>query len=115
MKSLLDSFKYAFRGITILIRDERNFKIHLVALVAVVFAGFYFKISNGEWIDILLISGAVLMAEALNSSIEKIMDHLHPEHHEKVRLIKDIAAGAVLLLAITAVVIAVLTFAPYIK
>lgn len=112
---LLKSFGNALRGIGELIKSEKNFQIHLLALTLVVALGFYFSIKADEWIDILLISGAVLMAEAFNSSIEKLMDHLHPERHEKVRVIKDIAAGAVLLLAITAIIIAVLIFLPYMK
>lgn len=110
---LVKSFRNAINGIFQLLRTEKNFQIHILALAAVTVLGIHFGISSQEWVDILLISGAVLMAEALNSSIEKLSDHLHPERHEKVKLVKDIAAGAVLLLAITAVIIAMLIFTPY--
>lgn len=111
---LLKSFGNAFRGIIELVKTEKNFQIHMLALSIVVALGFYFVIKPEEWVDILLISSAVLGAEAFNTSIEKMMNFLHPDHHEKVKMIKDVAAGAVLLLAIAAVVIAVLIFVPYI-
>lgn len=98
-----------------MVKKEANFQIHLTALVLVSILGFYFGITKDEWIDILLISGGVLMAEAFNSSIETLADHVQPEWHEKVKIVKDVAAGAVLMLAITALVIAVLIFLPYMQ
>lgn len=109
------SFKYAFHGLFTLIKSERNFQIHLIALITVVCLGCYFDISRFEWIAILLISAAVLSTEAINSSIEKLCDHLHPQKHNAIKKVKDIAAGAVLLLAITAIVLAILIFLPYLK
>lgn len=115
MKSLLSSFAYAFRGIADLILKERNFQIHLLILALVIAAGFFFGITREEWITIILVSGAVLAAEGFNTSIEKIADFIEPEKNDKIKKIKDIAAGAVLITAIMAAVIGCMIFWPYIK
>ena len=109
------SFKYAFQGLFALVKSERNFQIHLIALITVVCLGCYFDISRFEWIAILLISAAVLSAEAMNSSIEKLSDHLNPEKHNAIKKVKDIAAGAVLVLALFAIIIGLMIFVPYMQ
>lgn len=115
MSKFLLSFKYAIQGLVELIRSERNFQVHLFAFAIVVCLGCYFDITKSEWIAILLISAGVLSAEGINSSIEKLSDHLHPEKNDTIKKVKDIAAGAVLLLAIFAVIIGLLIFVPYMK
>ena len=110
MMRLIKSFGYAFRGLFLLIRNEKNFQIHLCALVVVVGAGFYFDIHRIEWALILLTSALVLGFEGLNSALEKLCDEVTLERKETIRNIKDIAAGAVLVCAIVAVVIAGLIF-----
>jgi len=115
MEKFFLSFKYAFQGLFALLKSERNFQIHLIALIAAVCFGFYFDISRFEWIAILLISAAVLSAEAINSSIEKLCDHLNPEKHNVIKKVKDTAAGAVLILAIFAIIIGLVIFIPYMK
>ena len=109
------SFKYAFQGLFALVKSERNFQIHLIALITVVCLGYYFDISRFEWIAILLISATVLSAEAINSSIEKLSDHLHPQKHNAIKKVKDIAAGAVLILALFAIIIGLIIFVPYMQ
>ena len=115
MKGFLQGFIHAFKGIYEVIRSERNFRVHLLALCVVVAVGFYFDISVNDWISIALISALVLGLEALNSAIEKLCNELTLERKESIRIIKDIAAGAVLIAAIAAVVIAGLIFYKYIK
>ncbi len=106
------SFRYAFAGIGQLIRREHNAWIHCTVAVCVVIAGFLFHLSAGEWIAIVIVSGAVLAAEALNSSIELLADHLSPAYSEAIKHVKDMAAGAVLLLAIAAAVTGLIIFIP---
>ena len=112
--AVFKSFLHAFRGIFILIKTDRNFKVHLFALIIVISVGFYLKISNYDWIIIVLTSALVLSLEAINSSLEKVCDEMTLERKESIRNIKDIAAGAVVISAISAVVVAVLIFSKYV-
>jgi diacylglycerol kinase len=106
-------FNHAFRGIISLIRTERNFKIHLVILCLVVLLGFYFQITTTEWIFIVFSSMIVLSLEALNSSVEKLADAITTEQNPKIKWIKDVCAGAVLIGAIGAAIVGCIIFIPY--
>ncbi len=107
----LRSLKYAFRGIALAVRGG-NFKIQLACAVLISLAGWYFQISSNEWLVILVCIGTVLSAEAFNTAIEKLADFIHPQQNEKIGQIKDLAAGAVLILAIISLGIAGLIFIP---
>ncbi len=107
------SFKFAFKGIVVFIRDTHNAWIHLLAAVLVVSMGFYFSISSNEWLALVIVIGFVLVTEAINSAIELLVDLVSPDFNEKAGRIKDIAAGAVLLAAITAMVVGLIIFVPY--
>lgn len=109
------SFSYALEGILFSFKKGTHFKIHTVATILVTILGAYYKISAAEWVDIILISSAVLAAEAINTGIEETGDVLHPEHHPGIRLAKHCAAGGVLILSIAAVIIALIIFLPKIS
>lgn len=109
------SLRHALQGCVHLFGTERNAKIHLVIFALVVTAGFYFEIDRIEWMIILLASGAVIAAEALNTAIEGTIDIVHPQHGEKAGKIKDISAGAVLIVTCAAVVAGIIVFLPKIK
>ena len=96
----LASFRYAFNGIRLLIQKEHNAWIHCFAAICVVIAGFFFGLSQTEWIAVIIVIGAVLSAEAINSSIESLADLVSPEYNEAIKKTKDLAAGAVLIMAI---------------
>jgi diacylglycerol kinase len=113
MSSFLRSFIYAGRGIWIMIQKERNFKIHLLAFLLVLGAGIYFQITKVEWLIISLTSAFVLSLETVNSAIERLCDLYSSDQNEKIKNIKDISAGAVLIAAGFAVVVGLLIFAPY--
>lgn len=108
----LRSFKYAFNGIRLLITQEHNAWIHCFAAVCVVIAGCYFGLSQTEWIAVVIVIGAVLAAEAVNSAIEALADLVSPEYNEAIKRTKDLAAGAVLLMAIAAAVVGGIIFLP---
>lgn len=112
LQQRLRSFKYAFQGISAFLRSEPHARIHAAATVLVVAAGFYYRLSGNQWIAILIVTGMVWITEMLNTVIEKIMDHLAPEYHPRVKWIKDVAAGAVLISALVAVVIGAIIFIP---
>ena len=108
------SFTHAGRGIMVFIKTTHNAWIHLVIFTVAIILGFYFKVTNMEWIALLLAGGLVLVSEAFNTAIEIDMDLTSPEFHPYARDTKDVAAGAVLISAIIAVIIGVLIFGHYI-
>jgi len=114
-KSRLNSFKYSFDGFKTFFSDEHNARIHLFIAVVVVLSGFYFKLSDIEWIFIILCIAFVLFAELLNSSIENIADFISPEKHPNIKKIKDLAAAAVLTSAISSVITGIIIFFPKLK
>ena len=109
---LIKSFGFAFNGIWLMVKNEQNARIHVFAAIVVVCAGFYFDISVYEWIAISIISGCVLSAEAVNSAIESLADIVSPGYNEKIKVVKDIAASAVLIIAIIAIIVGLLIFLP---
>ncbi|MDD2797084.1 MAG: diacylglycerol kinase family protein [Bacteroidales bacterium] len=107
------SFRYAAKGISILIKNEHNAWIHLVVFTFVIIAGFSFKISSFEWALIAIVSGMVLLSEAFNTAIEYLCNRISPEQNETIGKVKDIAAGAVLIAAIFAAIVGLIIFVPY--
>lgn len=108
----LKSFKYAVAGACKLIRTEHSIMVQFFLGIAVTIAGFYFNISKTEWLFQILAIGLVLSMEGLNTAVEKIADFIHPDFHEKIGFIKDIAAGAVFFAALTAFAIGLLIYLP---
>ncbi|UKN01442.1 diacylglycerol kinase family protein [Paracrocinitomix mangrovi] len=115
IKETIKSFKYAFSGILFFFKDTPNAIVHLLATVVVCFAGFYFEISRYEWMWITSCIFLVFTAEIFNSAIEKVVDKASPEQSELAKRSKDMAAGAVLLVAILSIIIAGFIFWPYIE
>lgn len=107
------SFKHAGRGLYIFIKTTHNAWIHILILLAVIVAGFYFKISSIEWMILILTGGFVLTAEAFNTALEIDMNLTSPEYHPYARDTKDVAAGAVLISVIMAIIIGILIFGKY--
>ncbi len=112
IKARLASFANAWRGVTIFVRQEHNAWIHCVMTILVVLAGFLFKISMVEWVAVIFAIGIVLAGEAINSAIERLSDVVQPERDDRIRDVKDISAGAVLICAITAAIIGIIVFLP---
>lgn len=112
LKKRLESFKYAFKGIALLFQNEPNARIHLIASILVIIAGFYFHVSTTEWCLLILCIGLVLSAEAVNTAIENLTDLVSPDFHPLAGKAKDVAAAAVLLIAMSTVVVGVLIFLP---
>ena len=81
--------------------------------VLMTLAGFYFEIDRVEWMMQILVFGLVLSIEGLNTAVEKIADFIHPDYHERIGFIKDIAAGAVFFAALTAIAIGCIIYFPY--
>lgn len=112
IKRLRKSFGYAFKGIDDVIEHEPNMKIHVVVAILVVIMAFILKVSIIEWIILVLLIGAVLAAETINTTIENLVDMYTKEYDEKAKIVKDTAAGTVLILAITSAIIGLIIFVP---
>lgn len=111
-KKLIKSFSFAFKGLISLLKSENNFQFHFAAMILVIACGFMFKISQTDWYIILILFALVFSAEAFNTGLEKLCDFVHPEHHPKIGIIKDIAAAGVLIVAMVAAIIGLLIFYP---
>ena len=108
----LKSFVYAYRGISYLLRTQHNAWIHLGFTVIAVVLGVCFSITQTEWLFIILCIGVVFAAETFNTSIELLCDARFTEYDKRAEIIKDTAAGAVLLVSISSAIIGVIIFLP---
>lgn len=107
------SFTHAGRGIVVFLKTTHNAWVHSVILAFTIFLGFYFKISHTDWMLLTLAAGLVLVSEAFNTAIEIDIDLTSPTYHPYAKDTKDVAAGAVLIAAITAAIIGSMIFGPY--
>ena len=112
IKRRLKGIKYSLKGILILITTEDSIKAQFIIGLFVIVAGVFFHISAIEWMIQLGIIGLVLVAEALNTAVEKVADFIHPEYHNKIGVIKDVAAGAAGLAAIISIIIGCVIYIP---
>lgn len=106
------SVGFAFRGAVKLITTEHSVMVQFSLAILLIVAGFYFEISTTEWLFQTLAIGFVLAIEGLNTAVEKIADFIHPNYHERIGFIKDIAAGAVFFAAMTAIAIGLIIYVP---
>lgn len=108
----LRSFRFAGQGVVALFRYENNARFHALAGLVVVGVGFWLGLTSTEWAILLTQIGLIFMAEAINTAIEKLCDVVSPAHHPTIKAVKDIAAGAVLILAIVSVLVGLLILGP---
>jgi len=111
-RTLVDSFRYAFAGLWHALRTQRNIRIHLVVAIVVVILGIALNLPEGAWAIIALTIGFVFVAELFNSVVEAVIDLVTEDYHPLAKQAKDVAAGAVLIAAITAVAVGVLVLGP---
>ena len=109
------SVLFTFRGIIWILRNERNFQLHILGLIINLFLIVFFGLSNIETALILLCCFFVLVTEVLNTCVEKICDYIQPEFDFRIGIIKDLAGGAVMLATISSVCVGVLIYWPYLK
>lgn len=102
---LLKSFKYAWNGISYCFRTQANFRIHLLGFIFMLMSAFYFRFEKMEWMICLILSALVFFAELVNTAIESVVDLSTTELSELAKVAKDCAAGAVIVLAVFAVVV----------
>jgi diacylglycerol kinase len=107
----IKSFRYAINGLRLVLK-ENNFRIHLLAVAAVAGAGTYFNLSRSEWLWLLSAICIVVVAECMNTAIEKLTDLVSPGYNKQAGEVKDLAAGAVLLSSVFAVITGGIIFIP---
>jgi diacylglycerol kinase (ATP) len=112
VRGRLRSFRYAIHGLILMLKSQHNAWLHAVASLLVILAGVLSGLSPAEWCWLVLAIMAVWTAEALNTALEFLADVASPEFHPLVEKAKDVAAGAVLISAAGAVVIALLVLGP---
>jgi len=108
----IKSVGYAFKGALLLLNKEASIKVQFFIALLITAAGFFYDISSTEWIMQLLTIGLVMSIEGINNAIEEIANFIHPEQHNKIGLIKDIAAGAVFFASIFAIIIGLIIYLP---
>jgi len=112
LKSRFGSFRFALNGISLLLKNEHNSRIHLLAAIIAIIMGIIMKIDHYEWSLLIIVIGAVYLTELLNSSIESLADRIDPEWNELIMRAKDYSAAAVLISAIVAIIVGGLIFIP---
>ncbi|MCF8238822.1 MAG: diacylglycerol kinase family protein [Saprospiraceae bacterium] len=111
--TFIHRLKCACHGIGQAVLHERHFRVHFVLFVLVILAGWLTGLSTWEWVAICGISGLVMGLELVNAALEQTLDLLHPDQHPRVGMAKDMAAGAVLIAACFAILIAIFIFIPH--
>jgi diacylglycerol kinase (ATP) len=113
IRGRVQSFRYAWYGLALMLRSQHNAWLHAFASICIVGAGIFFGLTDGEWCGIILAIVAVWTAEALNTALEFLADASTPEFHPLVKCAKDVAAGGVLISALGSVVIGLLVLGPH--
>lgn len=115
LSSKWKNIRYALRGLLLLIRDEASFRIQLAGGLCIVLIGLLLHIRTADWIIVIILIGIVLALEAMNTAVEELCDHVTPEEHPKIGIVKDLAAAASAIFRITAIIVLVLVFLPYVR
>ncbi len=108
----LEGFKYAGEGLLYAIRTQRNFRIHLFAALFVTLLSFWLRLPPRDWALLVLTIGIVLVAEMFNTAAEVLVDLVSPDYHLLAKHVKDLAAGAVLVMALVSVVVGLAILGP---
>lgn len=110
--SIIASFSFAFKGISLVFK-ERNFKIHVLAALIAILLGLVFNISSLEWMFVILSIGGVISLETINTAIETLVDKISPEYDKKAGIIKDLSAASVLLFSMASLAVGLIIFIPH--
>ena len=112
LKGRIRSLKFAFKGAWLLITTEASIKVQIAIGILISILGFVVQLTAQEWMFQCLAIGMLLVAESLNTAIEKLCDFIHPDYHKRIGFIKDISAGAATFAAIIAIVIGLIIYLP---
>ncbi len=113
LRQFTKSFRFALRGLWLVYRHEQNFRIQLIAYIAVLALAAFLRVQPWGLVAIVLAGGIVLVLECINSAVERLLDLVQPRLHGYVREIKDIMAAAVLVASVSAALIGIAILVPY--
>ncbi len=111
---MMRSFRYAFKGLGLVFKEEQNFRVQIAASAIVVIVMFVLSVKNWEKVALILVISWVLVLELINSILERIVDILKPRVHLGVEAVKDTMAAAVFIASFTALIIGLIIFIPYV-
>lgn len=115
IKLIINKFKHAFKGVLFGLLTDSSIIIQFLLMIIAIICSFVFKLSHSDFIIVILLSGLVISVEFLNSSIELLSDFICQKQYSKtIARVKDMAAGAVLIISITALIIGIMIFSKYI-
>jgi len=112
-KTYWDSQSYAFNGLKLIIRNERNFRLQIIFAFLVFIAGLVLDINHSDWVAVGLLVAMVLVTEATNSVIEALADTISKDYRVNIKYAKDVSAGCVLISSILSAIAGTIIFAPY--
>ncbi|MBI2051280.1 diacylglycerol kinase family protein [Candidatus Roizmanbacteria bacterium] len=112
MRKPASSFNHAFFGLRWIFKTQPNFRIHFLLSALSIFGGWYFKISYGEFLTILVLITVGLVVESINTAIEETIDAIHKDWSEAIKLAKDVSAASMLIFAIGSIIVASVIFVP---
>jgi len=115
IKKRIKGLIIAISGMFFLLKNEDSIKVQSLFFLLFIFLGYYFEITKNEWIIHIILIGFILTAEALNTVAEKICDFINPKYDDRIKLIKDISAGAVSFAVISSLIVLILIYYPYIS
>ena len=115
IKKRINGLIIAISGMFFLLKNEDSIKVQSLFFLLFIFLGYYFEITTNEWIIHIILIGFILTAEALNTVAEKICDFINPKYDDRIKLIKDISAGAVSFAVISSLIVLIIIYYPYIS
>ena len=115
IKKRINGLIIAISGMFFLLKNEDSIKVQSLFFLLFIFLGYYFEITKNEWIIHIILIGFILTAEALNTVAEKICDFINPKYDDRIKLIKDISAGAVSFAVISSLIVLIIIYYPYLS
>ena len=115
IKKRIKGLIIALSGMFFLLKNEDSIKVQSLFFLLFIFLGYYFEITKNEWIIHIILIGFILTAEALNTVAEKICDFINPKYDDRIKLIKDISAGAVSFAVISSLIVLIIIYYPYVS
>ena len=115
IKKRIKGLIIAISGMFFLLKNEDSIKVQSLFFLLFIFLGYYFEIKKNEWIIHIILIGFILTAEALNTVAEKICDVINPKYDDRIKLIKDISAGAVSFAVISSLIVLIIIYYPYVS
>ncbi len=114
-KRFLNSFRYAFRGLRVIFKEEQSFLIQILVAITVIFLMFYFDLPAIEKVVLIIVINLILILEIINTAIERVLDIIEPNFDLRVGKVKDLVSAVVLFASLGAVVIGLIIFTPYFR